>query len=137
MIEVSFDEVKVGVGGAAEIFQLSAFELKILTGAEFFVNTGGADFVADGELLRMTGGVGPRFVPDPDVVFIVEEFAAVTGGNGAEKGAAVAGLGVDEFVAAGVNGESGGGQGVRSVGLAGRMRAAGKNGGEMWAGEVG
>ena len=137
MIEVSFDEVKVGVGGAAEIFQLGAFELEILTGAEFFVNTGGADFVADGELLRMTGGVGPRFVPDPDVVFIVEEFAAVTSGNGSEKSATIAGLGVDEFVAAGMNRESGGGQGVSSVGLAGQMRATGENGGEVWAGEVG
>ena len=101
VIEVGFDEVKIGVGGAAEVFQLGAGELDILTGGEFFVDAGGADFVADGELLGLTGLIGPGFVPDPDVVAVVEELATMTERDGTEESAAVAGFEVDEVAAAG------------------------------------
>lgn len=100
------------MGGAAEVLQLGAGELDILAGGEFFVDAGGADFVADGELLGLTGLIGPGFVPDPDVVAVVEELAAMTERDGTEESAAVAGLGVDEVAVARADGQSDGDRGV-------------------------
>lgn len=100
------------MSGAAEVLQFGASELDILTGGEFFVDAGGADFVADGELLGLTGLIGPGFVPDPDVVAVVEELAAMTERDGTEESAAVAGLGVDEVAVAGADGQGNGDRGV-------------------------
>ena len=101
MVEVSFDEVEVGVSGTAEVLQLSAFELDILTGTELLVDASGANFVANCKLVCGTVGGGPGLVPEPDVVLVMEKFAAMASGDGAEKSAAVAGFEVDEVAAAG------------------------------------
>lgn len=119
-VEILFDDMEVGVGGAAEVFELVAGEFEVGTGADFLVDTGGADFVADGELAGVVGFVVPAFEPDPDIFLVMEEFAAVAGGDGAENSATEAGLGVNE-VAAGHEG-----------GAAERFRGVGGGG---WVGD--
>ena len=97
-IEVFFDEAQVSMGSAAEVFELVASEFKVSTGADFLVDTRGADLVADGELVRAAGFVVPAFEPDPDVFLVVEEFAAMAGGNGSENRATETRFGVDEII---------------------------------------
>lgn len=97
-IEVFFDEAQVSVGGAAEVFEFVAGEFEVGAGADFLVDTRGADLVADGELVRAAGFVVPAFEPDPDVFLVVEEFAAMAGGDGAENCAAEARFGVDKVI---------------------------------------
>lgn len=95
-IEVFFDDVEVSVGGAAEVFELIASKLEVAASADFLVDAGGADLVADGELAGVVGFVAPTLKPDPDVFLVVEEFATMAGRNGTENGAAEVRFGVDE-----------------------------------------
>ena len=47
----------------------------------------------------------PRFVPDPDIVVIVEKFTAMAEGYGTKESATEARFRIDEVSASGVGGE--------------------------------
>lgn len=97
-VEIFFDNIEVGVGSATEVLELVAGEFEVAAGADFLVDARGANFVADGELVLMIGLVAPAFEPDPNILSVMEEFAAMTSRDGPKNCAAEAGFGVDEVV---------------------------------------
>lgn len=78
MVEVLFDHSEIGTGGFAEVFELVALQLQVFTGGDFLEHAGWTHFIAHGQLARVAGLVRPIFVPNPDILAVVEEFAVVT-----------------------------------------------------------
>lgn len=100
MIKVLFNNLKIEASGSTEIVKFPAIKTDVFAGGEFFIDTRGADFVADDELVEGFRAARPVFVPNPDTGLVMEEFAAMAGGDGAKNLAAEMRFGVDEFGAA-------------------------------------
>ncbi len=90
------DNMQINFGGLAEVVELGALELDIFASGNLFINTGGTNLVAHGELACMMFVIEPVFVPNPDILTVMEEFATMTGGHRTKNGAAKFGLGIDK-----------------------------------------
>jgi len=100
-VEMLLNNSKVNAGGFAEVFKFVALKFEIFAGRDFFVNAGRADLVANGDLAGMACGIGPTFVPNPDILAIVEKFTAMALWDGTKNHATEARFGINQLGTAG------------------------------------
>ena len=95
MIKMTFNKVKVGMGGATEILEFVSLERNVAASRKFLKHTGWTDFITNGYLMRTVIWLGPTLMPNPNVTAVVEKFAAMAGRDRAKKSATDTGFGVN------------------------------------------
>jgi len=95
VVKILFNHIEIGAGGLAEVIKFITFELEIFTGGNFFINTIQPNLVADSHLVRIMGLILPVFIPNPNILLVMEEFAAMSFGYRAKNGAAEARFGIN------------------------------------------
>ena len=85
------------MGSTAEIFEFSTLELEIFASRKFFENAVRTDLVAHGELTITMRFISPAFMPDPNIVTVMEKFTTVASRNRAEELTAKTRLSVNEI----------------------------------------